>query len=83
MSFLKQDRNVVSEKGSAILYDGESINIVFETKPEIVKRLLPPPLEPLAKPLVSTYIAHFPRTNFGVSYREGALFLMCKYHRGK
>ncbi|MBK5112819.1 MAG: acetoacetate decarboxylase family protein [Candidatus Heimdallarchaeota archaeon] len=70
---------MISEKEAAIIYDAEAINIVYETKPEIVERLLPPPLEPFDTPMVRVYIANFPRTNFGISYKEGALFLFCKY----
>ena len=80
MSFLEPDKKLLfSDKDAATIYDGESINFVYETKPEIVERLLPPPLEPLERPIASMYIADFPRTNFGVIYREAALMLLCKY----
>jgi acetoacetate decarboxylase len=79
LSFYRADKKVISEKEAAIIYDAEVITVVYETKPEIIERLLPPPLEPFEMPLVRAYIANFPRTNFGIIYREGALFLVCKY----
>lgn len=79
MSFYRADKKVISEKDAAIIYDAEIITVIYETKPEIVERLLPPPLEPFDSPLVRVYIANFPRTNFGITYKEGALFLICKY----
>lgn len=79
LSLLKDDRKTLTEKEAAIIFDAEAINIIYETKPEIVERLLPPPLEPFEIPLVRVYIANFPRTNFGIIYKEVALLLVCKY----
>ena len=50
-----------------------------KTKPEIVSRLLPPPLLPADAPTGLIFIAHYPKTNLGPGYREAALFLHCKY----
>ncbi len=60
---------------TADFYDAEMLTIFWETKLEIAKRLLPPPLKPAGRPLVTAFVAHYPRTNFGPSYLEGALFL--------
>lgn len=80
MSFYKKNKiDSLTDKEAAIIYDAESINIVYETKPEIIERLLPPPLEPFEQPLVRVYIANFPRTNFGIVYKEAAMFLICQY----
>ncbi len=57
----------------------EMLGILFETKPEIVSRLLPPPLTPADAPTGLIFIAHYPKTNLGPGYREAALFLNCKY----
>jgi len=56
-------------------YDAEMVTVVWETKPEIVKRLLPSPLKPGKRPIALAFVANYPRTNFGVSYLESALFL--------
>ena len=79
MSFVRKDTKILSEKEAAIIYDAQTITVVYETKPEIVERLLPPPLEPFDTPIVRVYIANFPSTNFNITYKEGAMFLVCKY----
>jgi acetoacetate decarboxylase len=54
----------------------------YLTDSDIVAKILPRPLKPAAEPLVLAYIADFPKTNFGCSYREGAILLRA-VHRGK
>jgi acetoacetate decarboxylase len=61
-------------------YDAEMLTVVWETQPEIVRRLLPPPLRPPPRPLALGFLANYPRTNFGVSYLEGALFLRAEFN---
>jgi len=56
-------------------YDAEALFVMWDTKPEIIKRLLPPPLKPADRPLVTAFVAHYPKTNFGPFYYEGALFV--------
>jgi Acetoacetate decarboxylase (ADC) len=60
-------------------YDAEMLVVMWETKPEIVKRLLPLPLKPVEKPLVTAFLAHYPKTDFGPGYSEGALFLRSEF----
>jgi acetoacetate decarboxylase len=60
-------------------FDAEILTAIWETKPEIVERLLPPPLKPSEKPIAVAYVANFPRTNWGEPYLEGALFLRAKF----
>jgi len=52
---------------------------MYQTSPEIVQRLLPPPLEPADMPGALIFIAQYPDTNLGAGYREAALFLQCSY----
>ena len=81
MSFLrtsKEDR-LFDRLDSADFYDVETLSMIWETKQEIVERLLPPPLEPFETPIARAYVCKFPRTNFGVSYQETALMLLCQY----
>ena len=66
---------------SADLLDIDSLNITWETRPDIVERLLPPPLEPFDSPIAQAYIALFRESNFGIRYREAALYLLCKYKK--
>lgn len=55
------------------------MGVVFETRPEIVEKLLPPPLEPTGANNGLMFIAQYPETNLGPGYREAALFLGCQY----
>lgn len=55
------------------------LGLMYETRPEIAARLLPPPLEPAESAGGMMFIAEYPETNLGVGYREAALFLRCKF----
>lgn len=55
------------------------LGALFQTRPEIVARLLPPPLEPAETPGGLVFIAEYPETSMGPGYREAALFLQCRY----
>ena len=61
-------------------YDAEMLTVYFETKQEIVKRLLPPPLNPSVLPVGGVFVANYPKTNFGITYRESAIFLAAQYN---
>jgi acetoacetate decarboxylase len=55
------------------------MGVLFETRPDVTARLLPPPLEQADAPGGLIFIADYPVTNLGPGYREGALFVRCKY----
>ena len=55
------------------------LTVYFETKTEILAHLLPPPLKPAADPIGIVFVANYPKTNFGVSYLESALFLTAEH----
>lgn len=62
-------------------FDGaKMLGVSFLTQPDIVKRLLPPPLEPADTPRGLMFIGEYPETNLGPGYREAALFIGCKYN---
>ena len=76
MGFVKSLESIVAaNRETADFYDAEMLVVFWETKPDIVARLLPPPLQPAAQPLVTAFVANYPSTNFDVTYRESALFL--------
>lgn len=80
MGFIKTPEELMKIKRSSFdFYDAEFLSTYWETKPEIIKKLLPPPLKPAKHPVACAMIAEYPKTNFGVSYREGALFLFAEY----
>jgi len=61
------------------LYDAEILAVYFETTPEVIEKLLPPPLEPASKPIGMTFVANYPKTNGNFSYLESALFLWASH----
>jgi acetoacetate decarboxylase len=64
----------------ARLFPGATmLGATFETRPELVARLLPAPLTPAEQPTGLVFIAEYPRTNLGPGYREAALFLHCRH----
>jgi acetoacetate decarboxylase len=68
-----------SKGGVYEFYDAEMLVVMWETRPEIIKRLLPPPLVPADRPLATAFVAHYPKTNFGPSYYESALFARAQF----
>jgi acetoacetate decarboxylase len=60
-------------------YNAEILTVLFETTPETIRRLLPPPLRPAAIPIGVVIVGNYPRTNFGVAYRESGLFLQAEF----
>lgn len=80
MSFVKSQGELAKlARDRFEFYDAEMLFVMWETKLEIVRRLLPPPLEPAERPLATAFLAHYPETNFGPSYYEGALFLRATF----
>ncbi len=68
MGFVKSDDELKStargKGGLYEFYDAEMLVVMWESKPEIIKRLLPPPLKPTERPLVTAFLAYYPKTNF-------------------
>jgi acetoacetate decarboxylase len=56
-------------------YGAHTLFVFWETRPQVLARLLPPPLQPGSLPLAAAYVAYFPETNFGPAYHEAGLFL--------
>jgi acetoacetate decarboxylase len=63
----------------AEFYGAEMLAALWGTKPEIVERFLPPPLKPVERPIAMALVADYPKTNFGLSYKECGLFLAAQY----
>jgi len=83
MGFVKSSdelkRTARGKDGLYHFYDAEMLTVMWETKREIVKRLLPPPLKPTRRPLAMAFIAYYARTNFCPSYYEAGLFLKASF----
>ena len=80
MGFVKSLQDIVKNMSeTADFFDAEMLVVTWETRPEIIRGLLPRPLEPGKRPLVTAFVAHYPRTNFDVSYLESALFISAEF----
>ncbi len=80
MSFAKTMPDLIKWlPGTPTWFDAEVLWAFYETRPEVVKKLLPPLLEPLDRPIACLFVGNYPRVNFLPPYMESALFLMCKY----
>jgi acetoacetate decarboxylase len=51
----------------------------FTTEEEVVRQVIPPPLEPGPTLTASAYVAEFRKPNFGPPYNEAAVFLPVQY----
>ncbi len=81
MGFTKTDRELAEyyELKFRKFIGAKMMGVVFLTRPDIVEKLLPPPLEPTGANNGLMFIAEYPETNLGPGYREAALFLGCQY----
>jgi len=83
MGFVKtMDEIAAGHRETGDFYDAEMLTVFFETKPETVEAMVPPPLKPGPLPIGAVFVANYPKTNFSVSYLESALFLMVA-HEGE
>ncbi len=85
MSFKKSlDYIMGLARESYDFYNAEMLNVCWETKPNVVKELLPRPLKPIKEePYVVAFIANYPKTNFGSPYKECALSVKCQFEDTK
>jgi acetoacetate decarboxylase len=65
--------------GNRKFIGAKMIGVMFQTRPEITSRLLPPPLELADAPTGTIFIAEYPDTNLGPGYNEAAIYLRCRY----
>ena len=83
MGFIKSFQEIMANvRATADFYDAEMLTVFWETKPEIIARLLPRPLKPADRPVAMAFVANYPRTNFDVTYKESALFVRA-VHNGE
>lgn len=77
-----QDLWKVVTKGPFVLRltGAELLWLRFRTDPEVVRTVLPRPLRVPDDPLVTAFVARYPETNFGPSYREATVALEATYH---
>src|SRR5438105_14087760 len=61
-----------------IFPSAEMLSVDFLTEPEVVRHILPPPLEPAAEPLVSAMVGRW-QSNCVGDYDGGALYIAARY----
>lgn len=80
MGFVKSFEEIMANtRATADFYDAEMLMVFWETKPEIIEKLLPPPLKPADDPIALAFVANYPATNFDVTYKESALFVRAEF----
>jgi len=83
MGFVKSFQEIMAKaRATTDFYDAEMLMVFWETKPEIIAKLLPWPLKLAEYPLAMAFVANYPKTNFDVTYKESALFLRA-LHNGE
>jgi acetoacetate decarboxylase len=81
MGFVKSFEEIMANtRATADFYDAEMLAVFWETKPEIIAKLLPPPLKPADYPIAMAFVADYPATNFDVVYKESALFIRAEFN---
>jgi acetoacetate decarboxylase len=81
MGFVKSFEEIMANtKATADFYNAEMLTVFWETKPEIIEKLLPPPLKPAEHPIAMAFVADYPATNFDCIYKESALFISAEYN---
>ncbi|MCA1292193.1 acetoacetate decarboxylase family protein [Paenibacillus sp. alder61] len=79
-SFVKDPKAIRKfQERPKTFYAAEVLTVYWETRREIVERILPAPLKAAQQPLVHAFVAHYPRTSFSLPYREAALFVLADY----
>lgn len=78
-SFVKSPEQLSTLGGNQTVFLGaKMLTVYWETKPEIIRKILPKCLEPAAIPLVNAFIADYPKTSFCPPYREAGLFVLAE-----
>lgn len=82
MSFRRELEDIKKKKEemiTSVFKGAEMVWVLWETKKKVVERVLPPPLEPLNRPIALAFVANYPSHSYGLPYTEAALILRCKY----
>jgi acetoacetate decarboxylase len=61
MGFVKTFEQIMANtRATADFHDAQMLVVYWETKPEIIARLLPPPLQPTTHPIALAFVADYP-----------------------
>jgi acetoacetate decarboxylase len=60
--------------------EGRTLTVTYLTRPEIIRAVLPPPLEPVGEPLVSVGVGTFGSSNCVGAFAGGWVDVRAKYN---
>ncbi|HEY6394776.1 MAG TPA: acetoacetate decarboxylase family protein [Candidatus Binataceae bacterium] len=75
----EQIRKIEDTLAAPAFLDGKFLTVSYLTRPEIIREVLPPPLEPAGEPLVSIGVGTFGRSNCVGPFAGGALCVRARY----
>ncbi len=73
-------RKIEERLAAPAFLDGRSLSVTYLTRPEIIRAVLPPPLEPAGEPLVSVGVGTFGRSNCVGAFAGGWVDVRAKYN---
>jgi len=82
MSFRRSLEDIKKKKEemrTSVFKGAEMIWVLWETKQEIINQVLPPPLDPIDRPIALAFVANYPSHSYGLAYTEAALILRCQF----
>jgi acetoacetate decarboxylase len=75
----EQIKKIEDTLAAPAFLDGKFLTVTYLTRPEIVREVLPPPLEPGSEPLVSVGVGTFGRSNCVGAFAGGTMFVRARY----
>ena len=72
-------RALLRQHAEPAFLDRRGLGIQFETDPEFIRAVLPPPLEPAERPLAAVGVSSFRASNCVGPFDGGAITVRCRY----
>jgi acetoacetate decarboxylase len=76
----EQIRKIEGILATPAFLDGRTLTITYLTRPEIIRAVLPPPLEPAGEPLISVGVGTFGRSNCVGPFAGGWVDVPARYN---
>jgi acetoacetate decarboxylase len=76
----EQIKKIEDTLAAPAFLDGRTLTVAYLTRPEIVRALLPPPLEPAGEPIVSVGVGTFGRSNCVGAFAGGWVDIRARYN---
>jgi acetoacetate decarboxylase len=72
-------RKIEERLGAPAFLQGKMMSVSFLTRPEFVREVLPPPLEPTSQPLVTVSVCTFATSNCVGAFAGGVVDVLARY----